>query len=93
MCINVYIQTYLKELAQIYIQEYFYGSDWKTVAKPSAATKKYCEHIKKVGQEQPFLLVAHQYTRYLGDLFGGQMMGGKEYMYVYIYSNKCLCVI
>lgn len=56
--------------------EYFYGSNWKNTATPSVATKKYCDHIKKVGQETPFLLVAHQYTRYLGDLFGGQMMGG-----------------
>ena len=56
--------------------EYFYGPDWKKTVTPSSATKEYCEHIRKVGKEQPFLLVAHQYTRYLGDLFGGQMMGG-----------------
>lgn len=56
--------------------EYFYGADWKKTATPSSATKEYCEHIRKVGKDKPFLLVAHQYTRYLGDLFGGQMMGG-----------------
>ena len=54
--------------------EHFYGKNWKNIAVPSPATKKYCEHIKKVGKETPFLLVSHQYTRYLGDLFGGQMM-------------------
>ena len=28
-----------------------------------------------MAKESPHLLIAHQYTRYLGDLFGGQMMG------------------
>ena len=56
--------------------EYFFGANWKNTITPSAATKEYCDHILKTGRETPFLLVAHQYTRYLGDLFGGQMMGG-----------------
>ena len=56
--------------------EYFYGKNWRSTVTPSPATKEYCAHITKVGKEAPFLLVAHQYTRYLGDLFGGQMMGG-----------------
>lgn len=56
--------------------EYYYGADWKDTVKPSAATKKYVERINTAAQESPTLLIAHQYTRYLGDLFGGQMMGG-----------------
>ena len=30
--------------------------------------------IKEIGQSQPELLVAHSYTRYLGDMSGGQIL-------------------
>ena len=56
--------------------EYFYGKDWRDRIVPSAATVKYIDRIRKVAADSPKLLIAHQYTRYLGDLFGGQMMGG-----------------
>ncbi|GAX25669.1 heme oxygenase 1 [Fistulifera solaris] len=58
--------------------DYFYGSDWKKVQiiRPSPATQAYIARVQQVAQTEPYLLVAHQYTRYLGDLFGGQMMGG-----------------
>merc|ERR1740121_1105982 len=56
--------------------EYFYGSGWDNKVAPSRATAKYVKRIKEVAKENPKLLIAHQYTRYLGDLFGGQMMGG-----------------
>lgn len=56
--------------------EFFYGSDWKNVITPTLATKKYVARIQDIAATQPELLIAHQYTRYLGDLFGGQMMGG-----------------
>lgn len=59
--------------------EYFYGNDWKkasNVIVSSPATRAYVAHVKQVAQTEPYLLIAHQYTRYLGDLFGGQMMGG-----------------
>lgn len=56
---------------------HFYGDDWRTLARPSVATRAYVEHIERVAAgDKPWLLVAHMYTRYLGDLFGGQMMSG-----------------
>jgi len=56
--------------------QFFYGNDWKSKIKPSTGAKKYVARIEQIAKEQPELLIAHQYTRYLGDLFGGQMMGG-----------------
>merc|ERR1712113_593876 len=56
--------------------EYYFGSTWRQKAVPSAATRKYVGRVQQVARDEPYLLVAHMYTRYLGDLFGGQMMGG-----------------
>lgn len=55
---------------------FFYGDDWRTTVVPTPATKAYVARVEQVAAEAPHLLVAHMYTRYLGDLFGGQMMGG-----------------
>ena len=55
---------------------YYFGADFKATVQPSLATKQYVDRIKEISQTSPHLLVAHMYTRYLGDLFGGQMMGG-----------------
>lgn len=54
----------------------FYYTDDNKIAPPTAATMAYVNRVKEVAKSDPYLLVAHQYTRYLGDLFGGQMMGG-----------------
>ena len=66
--------------------EYFHGIDWDSPINtstraaisitPSYATQQYVKRVQTVAKENPKLLIAHQYTRYLGDLFGGQMMGG-----------------
>jgi len=55
--------------------QFYYGNESK-IAAPTAATMAYVNRVKEVARDEPYLLVAHQYTRYLGDLFGGQMMGG-----------------
>ena len=57
---------------------YFFGGDgWQKEVQPSPATRAYVKHIESVAKgDAQWLLVAHMYTRYLGDLFGGQMMGG-----------------
>ncbi|XP_028311769.1 heme oxygenase 2 [Gouania willdenowi] len=54
--------------------QYFYGSDWQTRVSCSVATQRYVDRIHQVGQEDPVLLVAHAYTRYMGDLSGGQVL-------------------
>ena len=54
---------------------YYYGSNWNTIIKPSEACIRYVERIHEVANSnEPYLLVGHHYTRYLGDLSGGQIL-------------------
>jgi heme oxygenase (biliverdin-producing, ferredoxin) len=53
---------------------YYYGSDWQNLIKPSEATKNYIHRINQISLNQTELLVAHAYTRYMGDLSGGQIL-------------------
>lgn len=53
---------------------YYYGSGWQQKIQPSAACQKYVEHIKQISEQQPILLISHAYTRYMGDLSGGQIL-------------------
>lgn len=53
---------------------YYYGSNWRELVVPSAATKDYVQRIRTVAASQPELLIAHSYTRYIGDLSGGQIL-------------------
>lgn len=73
-------------LSKIYFQElnrkktleqdlcYYYGSNWQDKVVPSVAAKEYVQRIKDMSEKEPELLVAHSYTRYLGDLSGGQIL-------------------
>jgi len=54
--------------------EYYYGADWKDKQIPSDACNKYCARINEIAEESPYLLVAHHYTRYIGDLSGGKIL-------------------
>ena len=53
---------------------FYFGENWSDSLKPSASAKAYVERIHKVAKDQPELLVGHHYTRYIGDLSGGQML-------------------
>ncbi|KAJ8251291.1 hypothetical protein GJAV_G00219760 [Gymnothorax javanicus] len=55
--------------------EFFFGKGWKNKITLPAATYKYVQRLRQIGKENPTLLVAHAYTRYLGDLSGGQVLG------------------
>lgn len=54
--------------------KYYYGDNWSDLIRPSAATKLYVDRIRKISYNNPELLIAHSYTRYIGDLSGGQIL-------------------
>ncbi|KAL3917577.1 MAG: hypothetical protein SGILL_004648 [Bacillariaceae sp.] len=41
----------------------------------SPATQDYMDRLEELANENPLLLLAHAYTRYLGDLSGGKILG------------------
>ena len=56
--------------------DYFYGEGWHENIYPSDATKRYIDRIREVGRQEPYLFIGHHYTRYMGDLSGGQILKG-----------------
>ena len=54
--------------------EYYYGPEWRDKQLPSEACNTYCHRINEVAEENPYLLIAHHYTRYIGDLSGGKIL-------------------
>jgi heme oxygenase len=55
---------------------YYYGANWRDQVAPSPACQAYVQRIRDISNTEPELLVAHSYTRYLGDLSGGQILKG-----------------
>jgi heme oxygenase (biliverdin-producing, ferredoxin) len=55
---------------------YYYGSNWRDQVVLSPAGKVYVDRIREIAQTAPELLIAHSYTRYIGDLSGGQILKG-----------------
>jgi heme oxygenase (biliverdin-producing, ferredoxin) len=54
--------------------DFFYGENWKEKITPTIAAQAYISRIQEVSATEPVLLIAHAYTRYMGDLSGGQML-------------------
>lgn len=55
--------------------EHLIGADWRERIAPAPATAAYAARIREVAAEGWLPgIVAHHYTRYLGDLSGGQMI-------------------
>ncbi|GAA2169378.1 MULTISPECIES: biliverdin-producing heme oxygenase [Glycomyces] len=51
------------------------GPKWRSGVEPLAATKAYVDRIDEAAAAWPGGYIAHAYTRYLGDLSGGQAFG------------------
>jgi heme oxygenase len=54
--------------------QFYFGANWREQVAPSPAGVAYVQRIREVSNTAPELLVAHCYTRYLGDLSGGQIL-------------------
>lgn len=52
------------------------GPDWLSQIEPLPATAAYAARIDECARDWPAGYVAHHYTRYLGDLSGGQVIRG-----------------
>ena len=76
---------------------YYYGAGWRDQIEPSPSAAEYVERIHAVAKESPELLVGHHYTRYLGDLSGGQIlkniaqkamnMDGDDGLHFYVFNE------
>ncbi len=53
------------------------GEGWRESLKPLPATAVYAERVAECARTWPAGYVAHHYTRYLGDLSGGQIIRDK----------------
>lgn len=51
------------------------GPGWRDRITPTPATRAYVERLREVAYDWAGGFVAHHYTRYLGDLAGGQVVG------------------
>ncbi|MDP6203726.1 MAG: heme oxygenase (biliverdin-producing) [Prochlorococcus sp.] len=70
---------------------FYFGRDWANLAKQTPAAEDYVSRIHQVGQESPELLVAHHYTRYIGDLSGGQILKVIAQKAMKLEGNEGLC--
>ena len=55
---------------------YYYGANWREQVKLSPAGEAYVKRIRNLSEKSPELLISHSYTRYMGDLSGGQILKG-----------------
>jgi heme oxygenase len=53
---------------------FYFGSDWRQQVNPTPGAEAYVARLHQVAAESPELLVGHHYTRYIGDLSGGQIL-------------------
>ncbi|WP_299530718.1 heme oxygenase (biliverdin-producing) [uncultured Streptomyces sp.] len=53
------------------------GPDWRQGLEPLPATAAYADRVAWCARAWPAGYIAHHYTRYLGDLSGGQIIRGR----------------
>lgn len=53
---------------------FYYGDRWRDRIVPLNAGQVYVDRIQELADTNPALLIAHAYTRYMGDLSGGQSL-------------------
>lgn len=57
--------------------EHLRGAEWRSGLTALPATQAYAERVRECAESWPAGYIAHHYTRYLGDLSGGQIIRDK----------------
>ncbi|MDN3020648.1 biliverdin-producing heme oxygenase [Streptomyces sp. S.PB5] len=57
--------------------EHLRGRAWRTGLSALPATRAYADRVRECAERWPAGYIAHHYTRYLGDLSGGQIIRDK----------------
>ncbi|MFG2374347.1 heme oxygenase (biliverdin-producing) [Streptomyces sp. NPDC048504] len=57
--------------------EHLRGAEWRSGLTALPATRAYTERVRECAESWPAGYIAHHYTRYLGDLSGGQIIRDK----------------
>lgn len=70
-----YPELFRKESIEKDLQ-YYLGNDWKNQITQTNSCKEYVARIRDISIFSPMLLISHHYTRYIGDLSGGQVLKG-----------------
>ncbi|MGW4868111.1 biliverdin-producing heme oxygenase [Streptomyces chartreusis] len=53
------------------------GPEWRSLVSALPATRAYADRLRECAEDWPAGYIAHHYTRYLGDLSGGQIIRDK----------------
>lgn len=53
------------------------GPEWRSLVSALPATRAYADRVGECAEDWPAGYIAHHYTRYLGDLSGGQIIRDK----------------
>jgi len=73
-----FIQPELYRLAALERDlEHLRGRGWRTGLSALPATRAYADRVRECAERWPAGYIAHHYTRYLGDLSGGQIIRDK----------------
>ena len=54
--------------------DFYFDKNWRSSLEPTKSASAYISRIREVAKEKPELLIGHHYTRYIGDLSGGQIL-------------------
>jgi len=71
---RIYFPSLFRSKALLHDLNYFYGNNSWEELQPHKATEIYVQRINTLSGEWIEGLIAHHYTRYLGDLSGGQVL-------------------
>ncbi|MGW2842770.1 biliverdin-producing heme oxygenase [Streptomyces sp. NPDC001493] len=72
---GAFIQAPLMRLAELERDlAHLRGPEWREGLEPLPATAAYAERVAACARDWPAGYIAHHYTRYLGDLSGGQII-------------------